>query len=315
MSLYKYLIPDRIDVLQNRSIRFTQHMALNDPFEMKPFFELLAEDTIMKQLLRFGGEDTWDAGFDLGYSMISMVFDEMKKHFPDESSKREIDEIRNGLPSYQSLKEQTKQEQPAFLDGLVELAKQRMPELRNVIFTKFNESIGVLSLTQKRDDILMWAHYAQNNKGLVIEFDDNHEFFNQPQDSGGLSGSLHKVFYSEDRPNRDSMLEMTASDIFLLKSEKWKDEEEWRMLQSLENGKRLEKDGSAILDDEGQPIYLFSFPPSCITGVIFGTRMFEQNKSRITHVLSTDDYSHVKRYQAVLDDRKFKLNIVPDSET
>jgi Protein of unknown function (DUF2971) len=315
MSLYKYLMPDRVDVLKNRSIRFTQHMALNDPFEMKPFFELLAEDAIMKQLFCFGGEDTWNAGFDMGYSLITMVFDEMKKHFPDEASKHEIDKIWNGLPSYQSLKEQTKQEQPEFLDGLVELAKQRMPELRNVIFTSFNESIGVLSLTQKCDDILMWAHYAQNNKGFVIEFDDSHEFFNQPMDSGGLSGCLHKVVYSEDRPNRDSMLDMSPSDIFLLKSEKWKDEEEWRMLQSLENGQMLEKDGVAILDDEGQPIYLFSLPPSCITGVIFGSRMSQENKSKIMHVLSTDDYSHVKKYQAVLDDRKFKLNIIPHGET
>jgi hypothetical protein len=99
-----------------------------------------------------------------------------------------------------------------------------------------------------------------------------------------------------------------------LKSEKWKDEEEWRMLQLLENGKRLEKDGKAILDDEGQPIYLFPLPPSCITGVIFGSRMSQENRGKIMHVLSTDDYSHVKPYQAVLDDRKFKLNIVPNSE-
>lgn len=315
MSLYKYLIPDRMDILKTRSIRFSQHMALNDPFEMKPFFELLAEDTIMKQLFCFGGEDTWNAGFDLSYSMFTMVFDEMKKHFPDEASKREIDEVSNSLPSYQALKEQTKQEQPEFLEKLVELAKQLMPELRNVIFTSFNESIGVLSLTPKSDDLLMWAHYAQNNKGFVIEFDDGHEFFNQPMDSGGLLGCLHKVVYSEDRPNRDTILDMSPSDIFLLKSEKWKDEEEWRMLQSLENGLRLEKDGAAILDDEGQPIYLFTLPPSCITGVIFGSRMTHENQSKILHVLSTEDYSHVKKYQAVLDDRKFKLDILSDCET
>ena len=124
MNLYKYLIPDRMDVLKNQSIRFSQHMALNDPFEMKPFFELLADDAIMKQLFCFGGEDTWNAGFDSSYSMIRMVFDEMKKYFPDEASMREIDEIRKGLPPYQSLKEQTKHEQPEFLGGLVELASE-----------------------------------------------------------------------------------------------------------------------------------------------------------------------------------------------
>jgi hypothetical protein len=282
---------------------------------MKPFFRLLAEDPIMKQLFYFGGESARNTGFDLGYATISMVFDELKKHFPDESSKREIDEIWNDLPSYQSLKEQTKHERPAFLDGLVELAKQRMPELRNVIYAAFNESIGVLSLTQKCDDILMWAHYAQNNKGFVIEFNDSHEFFNQSVDSGGLPVRLHKVIYSADRPNRDSMLDVSPSDIFLLKSDKWKDEEEWRMLQGLENGRTLEKDGAAVLDDEGQPIYLFSIAPSSITGIIFGSRTSQHNRSKITSVVSTDEYSHVKRYQAVLDQRKFKLNIVPDNES
>ena len=235
--------------------------------------------------------------------------------FPDEASTREIDEIWNGFPSYQSLKEQTKQEQPELLNGLVELTKQRMPELRNVIFTSFNQHIGVLSLSQKRDDILMCAHYTQHNKGFVIEFDANHKFFNQPVDGHGLLGCLHKVDYSEDRPNRDSLLDMSPRDIFLLKSKNWIYEEEWRMLQRLESGKRLEKDGIAILDDEGQPIYLFALPPSCITGVIFGSRVSLENKSEIMHVLSTDQYSHVKAYQAsILDDRKFRLNIVPHNE-
>ena len=43
----------------------------------------------------------------------------------------------------------------------------------------------------------------------------------------------------------------------------------------------------AILDNEGQPIYLFTLPPSCITGVIFGTRVSQENKSKIVDVLST----------------------------
>lgn len=36
MILYKYVMPDRIDVLQKRRIRFTQADALNDPFEINP---------------------------------------------------------------------------------------------------------------------------------------------------------------------------------------------------------------------------------------------------------------------------------------
>jgi len=36
MIVYKYLHPDRIDVLNNNLVRFTQPAALNDPFELMP---------------------------------------------------------------------------------------------------------------------------------------------------------------------------------------------------------------------------------------------------------------------------------------
>lgn len=38
------------------------------------------------------------------------------------------------------------------------------------LYTGFDENIGVLSLSEKCDDLLMWAHYAQNHKGLVVGF-------------------------------------------------------------------------------------------------------------------------------------------------
>lgn len=38
MIVYKYLHSDRIDVLENSAIRFTQPAALNDPFETMPCF-------------------------------------------------------------------------------------------------------------------------------------------------------------------------------------------------------------------------------------------------------------------------------------
>jgi hypothetical protein len=40
--LYKYLSKDRVDVLQNLKIRFSQPQALNDPFESLPLINLEA---------------------------------------------------------------------------------------------------------------------------------------------------------------------------------------------------------------------------------------------------------------------------------
>ena len=42
MVLYKYVTEERIDILQNRLIRFTQPNAMNDPFEARPDFKALA---------------------------------------------------------------------------------------------------------------------------------------------------------------------------------------------------------------------------------------------------------------------------------
>lgn len=44
MKLYKYLHPDRIDVLKNRAIRFSPPNAFNDPFEFKPVISGIASD-------------------------------------------------------------------------------------------------------------------------------------------------------------------------------------------------------------------------------------------------------------------------------
>src|SRR5215207_9168735 len=41
MTLFKYIRPERLDVIEKREIRFTQPAALNDPFELRPQFESL----------------------------------------------------------------------------------------------------------------------------------------------------------------------------------------------------------------------------------------------------------------------------------
>jgi hypothetical protein len=46
-TLYKYVVPERIDVLVNKRIRFTQPCFLNDPFEFKPGFPVPAADGIV----------------------------------------------------------------------------------------------------------------------------------------------------------------------------------------------------------------------------------------------------------------------------
>ena len=48
--LFKYLEPDRIDVLDSNLIRFTQPADFNDPFEFKPVISTLASKEEMDEV-------------------------------------------------------------------------------------------------------------------------------------------------------------------------------------------------------------------------------------------------------------------------
>jgi hypothetical protein len=56
MILYKYVVPDRIDVLKNGLIRFTQANELNDPYDVNPNFLEFIRGSIQYAEERFKGE-------------------------------------------------------------------------------------------------------------------------------------------------------------------------------------------------------------------------------------------------------------------
>jgi hypothetical protein len=91
------------------------------------------------------------------------------------------------------------------------------------------KDVGILSLTNREDNLMLWAHYADSHKGIVIEFDEKHPFFT---DSNYLHPyllyPLDKVFYKPSRPSINSD-KYYDKETFYTKSEDWKYEEEYRI--------------------------------------------------------------------------------------
>ena len=56
MKLYKYVSLERIDILENSLLRFTQPSTFNDPFEMKPIFGSFMQDETEYEELASGLE-------------------------------------------------------------------------------------------------------------------------------------------------------------------------------------------------------------------------------------------------------------------
>lgn len=287
MNLYKYISPDLWDkILKEKQIRFTQPSVFNDPFEMQPFYESFAEDaevqkhinepetkTILEELLL-------EQYPNMPAEVQNLVPVEFLKSFAAIVSPFAVDNA------------------PAVLDGLTSAISKGF-------YTGFNENIGVLSLSEKRDDLLMWAHYAQNHKGLVVGFDSEHKYFHQQLSPSDEFRYVRKVHYSKNRPTIRLTTIEDVTGIFLTKSEEWTYEYEWRIMRPL-------PDATETKVINGESIHLFSFPPDCVTEVILGYRMSPELKKEILEYLSSDkQYSHVKKYVVLLDEREFKLNIIP----
>lgn len=149
---------------------------------------------------------------------------------------------------------------------------------------KLKEKIGVLSLSAKNDNILMWAHYANQHNGVCLEF-------SLKTDDPFFVESL-PVEYSADYP-RINYYRSTPDKLIktlLVKFEDWKYEEEWRLINF----------------NSGPGMY--SFSPNLLTGIIFGLKMTKKNQDTIQNWIK-QGRSQPILYKAVQNDNSFGLNI------
>ena len=130
---------------------------------------------------------------------------------------------------------------------------------RDEMIQEFNEKWGVLCFCEVFKDPVMWSHYADRHRGLVIEIKANvHE------------DAYHKVLYSrrpilqqnwlDDRERHAQELKGTFKKFFRFKARSWKYEREWRVVISLN---QCEFAGG---------MFLWRIPDNFVTRVIVGIR-------------------------------------------
>lgn len=277
MKLYKYLHPDRIDVLKNRAIRFSPPNAFNDPFEFKPALSGLAPDSYISAYMKENLE-----------SMVESELSKLPKH------------IRSQIPNskfQEFVKLYLKNNSEAF-NSVLDKAKEHF----SAALTKTsNELIGVLSLTEKADNLLMWSHYAESHSGYCIGFNSNHSFFDRKRSKDDEFYHLRKVEYLPHRPTK-AMIDINGTDIFLLKSNIWEYEQEWRMCAVL-------SDADTIINGIYPPVHLFNFPADLVEEVIIGVNAKASlTESILKAIESNVEFSHVKVKQASVSEAEYSLN-------
>jgi hypothetical protein len=168
-------------------------------------------------------------------------------------------------------------------------------------------TVGVLSLTDRPDNLLMWAHYARRHEGFLVEFDSEHAFFHSPCGSNKEFGRLMRVEYGE-RPST-VMINATVGQLFFTKGCHWSYESEWRMVLPVDRvAKTLQSDGGTV--------NLYALNPECVTGVVCGCRMNDSDAVAVREALNANDaLRHARRLRAVPEERAYGISIVNADES
>jgi hypothetical protein len=256
MILYKYVPPERVDVLQSGLIAFPPPWLFNDPFEVSPVFPSDAPEAIA-------------------------LFEEYR-------------------PRRATL---TKEEESA-LQARID-AIQHAHGLRRIMLEQAARSVGVLSLSEKRDCALMWAHYSAQHAGFAIGFDTAHPAWVESGRLNGPPGEPIKVTYPADRPNPAAITDVTPEHIWYTKSNEWTYEHEWRVTRWISRAAKTVKNAA------GDDVLLHEFPREAVREVILGQRADDLLEFEILELVTKPRYKNVTVLRAELDQRTFKLNIVP----
>jgi hypothetical protein len=164
-----------------------------------------------------------------------------------------------------------------------------------------NQQLGVLSLSEVPDNLLMWSHYADQHKGIVIEFDSGHQTFSCKRKETDEFYHCRKVVYSNVRPT--ILSNHGAVSVLLTKAVDWSYEKEWRIMKSL-------KDAKIVAHNDPFPIHLLEMPSGCIKRVIFGAGVSSVDVAHeAQRIRAESKLSHIRLTRATLKVDEFGLDL------
>lgn len=166
----------------------------------------------------------------------------------------------------------------------------KLAELERDDLAKKIQQIGILSLSEVNDNILMWSHYAQQHRGLCVELPrvaENMLAKNECTLPVRYSVKKPIISVNEQVLGDESLKKEIKRSLVYTKSADWAYEREWRFVA--EQGNRTIK-----LDTK-------------VASIIFGFKMPVQHRRTIINILKG---SKVKFKEAVLKHDEFGIDII-----
>jgi len=271
--VFKYCDARGVSILQNLELKVTPPNQFNDPFEFRPRVTCSSANRRFKHLLRDKNE--------------------LRRIFLQQRS-------AGFKGDFREFKKQLRKVRPTIVQQLV----PRMPEVNTELQETYPERVstehGVLCMSARRDSIVMWGHYCDKHRGMVIGFDRSWKMF------GSVKG-LREVEYVRERVLWDTSwapggLKETRflNQLIFTKNDEWKYERELRQLFTLRGLP------NRTLDDGSQG-YFLPIPAQIVVSVSLGMRCSKALENAVRSTLKHSHLRHVRLDRARPHEADFAL--------
>jgi hypothetical protein len=275
-ALYKFISTCRAaQILGDLRIRFSEVSVLNDVDEFQPLYRGFAAREKTERISR----EFLPKKYPNEIAAIHSKFP------PDEAEKWINEMASNGADNLEA--------------NFEKIVKE--------LYAKLDSEFGMLSLSATMTSKLMWSFYCDGGRGVVIEFDPSHAWFNCKTAENDSFHHLRKVQYVEDR-EPTYFLSAKEDEVLYTKTLEWEFEKELRIIRKFTEAKV-----KVGLDDYGKDVWLFDIPSSAIKSVILGYRTTSVNEKVLREIVSANaNLKHIVFRRAVRN-VDGKIEIVPDT--
>lgn len=276
LEFFKYLSPQRTDVLENLKIRFTQATAMNDPFESFPGILQKSKEWYRKKFPQRIREEA-----DRMYFRNSV---ERKQYFKERE--REFDTFYSTFSNEKWLVKQSQS-----------------------IILKHSLVSGELCLSATNKNILMWSHYAMDHTGYIIGFDSEHSFFNYGVRK--VKYCKTRPYLDPTQSDQDASIFYIKSLCWKYEEEYRKSIDLVKPIKQGDGNTFLPfpKSEPHPDDERLKEVHLIDFPKDSVTSIILGWKSKTDLKNKIALALESHGMSNVKIYKAEPHKCKYEMKI------
>ncbi|WP_240006124.1 DUF2971 domain-containing protein [Pseudaquidulcibacter saccharophilus] len=281
------------DFLESGLLRMTPPSEFNDPFE--GLFNISDSNEYAEEFVcDYLKENKASQAFDIRIQKIEMG---IKKGTSNRHERRKSIKVIKSPKIKKSFIKKINSNLKSFTPVVAESIDNASSS-----FATTRDKFGVLCLTENCFDTTMWAHYAEEGKGYLVEFDNSKHIINDEFYREGILYEPQKVFYLKSKSISLSKNNIESSQNPLLsKHDNWIYENEWRIIGETEK---------INLHKNSLGIGLVEIKQDSVKSITLGYNINNADLKQYREVIKSGPFKNVNLRQATVNKEKLELEYI-----